>query len=96
MVAAHAYDLRAAKEVYVLFLFLFPFLFPTIFYDGLLVTQSCSGSGMRTVYVHRSTEDVDEDMDVVRRDVDLFLTADQGGKGPLEQLADLTGVLFVD
>ncbi|BDD62355.1 hypothetical protein MPDQ_001871 [Monascus purpureus] len=67
MVAAHAYDLRAAKEV-----------------------------GMRTVYVHRSTEDVDEDMDVVRRDVDLFLTADQGGKGPLEQLADLMGVLFVD
>ncbi|OOF96638.1 hypothetical protein ASPCADRAFT_506273 [Aspergillus carbonarius ITEM 5010] len=56
MVAAHAYDLRAAK-----------------------------GVGMRTVYIYRDTEDLDEDMGVVRREVDVFLD----GEGPLGQLAEL-------
>lgn len=45
MVACHAYDLRAAREV-----------------------------GMRTVYVRRWTDDVDEDMDAVKRENEgLFL-----------------------
>ncbi|PYI07481.1 haloacid dehalogenase [Aspergillus sclerotiicarbonarius CBS 121057] len=56
MVAAHAYDLRAAK-----------------------------GVGMGTVYIYRNTEDLDEDMEVVRREVDVFLD----GEGPLGQLAEL-------
>ncbi|RAK99843.1 HAD-like protein [Aspergillus ibericus CBS 121593] len=56
MVAAHAYDLRAAK-----------------------------GVGMRTVYIYRRTEDLDEDMEAVRRDVDVFLD----GEGPLGQLAEM-------
>ncbi|PWY92566.1 haloacid dehalogenase [Aspergillus heteromorphus CBS 117.55] len=60
MVAAHAYDLRAAKRV-----------------------------GMRTVYIRRETEDLDEDMDVVREGVDVFLEEGEGKGGPLKQLADL-------
>ncbi|KAH8434406.1 uncharacterized protein LDX57_012053 [Aspergillus melleus] len=62
MVAAHAYDLRAAKQV-----------------------------GMRTVYIRRDTEDPDENMDAVRRDVDLFLDHDSSqdvDRGPLVKLAD--------
>ncbi|CAD6576431.1 MAG: hypothetical protein ASARMPRED_007728 [Alectoria sarmentosa] len=44
MVAAHAYDLRAAKTV-----------------------------GMKTIYVQRTTEDLIENMDQVRDDVDFFI-----------------------
>lgn len=49
MVAAHAYDLRAAKKV-----------------------------GMRTVYIHRSTEDPLEDMGVVRAEFDYFIDGTDG------------------
>lgn len=40
-------------------------------------------------------------MAAIRRDVDLFLTSEDShghgyGKGPLEQLADLGGKLFMD
>ncbi|KAF6827234.1 haloacid dehalogenase [Colletotrichum plurivorum] len=44
MVAAHVYDLRAAREV-----------------------------GMKTIYIHRWTDDVDEDMERVRGEFDAFL-----------------------
>ncbi|KAJ5707662.1 haloacid dehalogenase [Penicillium malachiteum] len=44
MVAAHAYDLRAAKAL-----------------------------GMKTVYIHRWTDDIHEDMEQVREDFDVFL-----------------------
>lgn len=44
MVAAHAYDVRGAKE-----------------------------AGMNTVYIHRWTDDVNEDMEVVRGENDFFL-----------------------
>ncbi|KAJ5593809.1 haloacid dehalogenase [Penicillium hispanicum] len=44
MVAAHAYDLRAA--------------------------QKC---GMKTIYIHRWTDDIDEDMEVVQTEFDAFL-----------------------
>ena len=52
MVAAHAYDLRAAARV-----------------------------GMRTIYVRRTTEDSNEDMEKVAGEVDLFIdgTAEGGG-----------------
>ncbi|KAI0845138.1 HAD-like protein [Daldinia vernicosa] len=49
MVAAHAYDLRAAKAL-----------------------------GMNTVYVYRWTDDRSEDMDVVRRENDVFLGEGEG------------------
>ncbi|KAK3315449.1 HAD-like domain-containing protein [Apodospora peruviana] len=51
LVAAHAYDLRGAKEC-----------------------------GMKTIYVHRWTDDVDEDMDTVRGEFDVFL------EGGMEEL----------
>ena len=44
MVAAHAYDLRGAKE-----------------------------RGMKTVYIHRWTDDINEDMEVVKGENDFFL-----------------------
>ncbi|MCJ1477688.1 hypothetical protein MMC13_006361 [Lambiella insularis] len=43
-VAAHAYDVRGAKE-----------------------------AGMKTVYIHRWTDDINEDMTVVKRENDFFL-----------------------
>ncbi|KAF2815555.1 haloacid dehalogenase [Mytilinidion resinicola] len=49
MVAAHAYDLRAAKTI-----------------------------GLETAYIYRSTEDLDEDMQAVKRDVDIFLDGRNG------------------
>ncbi|KZT52738.1 HAD-like protein [Calocera cornea HHB12733] len=61
MVAAHAYDLRAAAKV-----------------------------GMKTVYIHRPTEDPQEDMSKVREDVDLFLDGISPGSG-LMALADHLG-----
>ncbi|RDW62179.1 hypothetical protein BP6252_11612 [Coleophoma cylindrospora] len=50
MVAAHAYDLRAAK-----------------------------GVGMQTIYIHRTTEDLDEDMSLVEKENDRFLDGTTGG-----------------
>ncbi|KAF3055575.1 Haloacetate dehalogenase H-2 [Daldinia childiae] len=50
MVAAHAYDLRAAKAL-----------------------------GMNTMYVYRWTDDRSEDMDVVRRENDMFLGESENG-----------------
>ncbi|KAH8649382.1 (S)-2-haloacid dehalogenase IVA [Xylariales sp. PMI_506] len=44
MVAAHGYDVRAAKEV-----------------------------GIRTIYVHRWTDDINEDMGTIKTENDLFL-----------------------
>lgn len=44
MVAAHAYDLRGAKQV-----------------------------GMKTIYIRRWTDDINEDMDKVREEFDIFL-----------------------
>lgn len=45
---------------------------------------------MKTAYIQRSTEDLNENMNVIREDVDLFLTNEKdGGRGPLEKLADL-------
>ncbi|QDS77119.1 hypothetical protein FKW77_000971 [Venturia effusa] len=52
MVAAHAYDLRAAKK-----------------------------AGMGTVYIHRETEDPEEDFDDVRNEVDLFVDGRTGTNG---------------
>lgn len=63
MVAAHAYDLRAAKKVYV----------PC---TRELLQQSyirALVSGMKTVYVHRWTEDPDLDMSILRTEFDAFV-----------------------
>ncbi|KAJ7216573.1 haloacid dehalogenase [Mycena pura] len=56
MVAAHAYDLRAAAKV-----------------------------GMKTIYVQRATEDLDEDMDRIRTEFDAFVdgTTDDSNSGLL-------------
>jgi hypothetical protein len=64
MVAAHAYDLRAAKQV-----------------------------GMQTVYLQRWTEDLHEDMKVVKAENDIFIdsrdaTSNSGG---LLKLAEILG-----
>ncbi|PLB48613.1 HAD-like protein [Aspergillus steynii IBT 23096] len=63
MVAAHAYDLRAAKQI-----------------------------GLKTIYIRRGTEDIEENMDTVRHDVDIFMEdhsiEQSDGRGPLTQLAD--------
>ncbi len=58
MVAAHAYDLRAAKKL-----------------------------GLRTVYIHRNTEDLGEDMEQVRTEVDMFVDGTKPGGG-LTELAE--------
>ncbi|WRT65408.1 haloacid dehalogenase, type II [Kwoniella shivajii] len=65
MVAAHAYDLRAAKDI-----------------------------GMKTIYIQRDTEDPDEDMDIIRDQVDLFIDgrSSAGDKGGLMRLADSFGI----
>ncbi|KAI0917170.1 hypothetical protein AcW1_007564 [Taiwanofungus camphoratus] len=55
MVAAHAYDLRAAAKL-----------------------------DMKTVYIQRSTEDPDEDMEAIKADVDLFIDGTREGGGLLE------------
>ncbi|RDW66851.1 hypothetical protein BP5796_09600 [Coleophoma crateriformis] len=61
MVAAHAYDLRAAK-----------------------------GVGMQTIYIHRLTEDLDEDMSLVEKENDQFLDGTTGGEDcGLGSLADV-------
>lgn len=51
MVAAHAYDTRAAKEV-----------------------------GMKTLYVRRTTEDVDEDFAGIEKEFDLFVDGRDGSE----------------
>lgn len=61
MVAAHAYDLRAAKTV-----------------------------GMKTIYVQRTTEDLVENMDQVRDEVDFFIDGTSGDeKCGFGELADI-------
>jgi hypothetical protein len=47
--------------------------------------------GMKTVYIHRITEDPDEDMDKVRADVDFFIdgTDESGGLLRLAELWDI-------
>ncbi|KAJ9268268.1 hypothetical protein DTO212C5_5596 [Paecilomyces variotii] len=45
--------------------------------------------GMNTVYIRRDTEDVDEDMDRIRKEVDVFLEGSAHDRGPMEKLADL-------
>ncbi|PCH40090.1 haloacid dehalogenase [Wolfiporia cocos MD-104 SS10] len=55
MVAAHAYDLRAAAKL-----------------------------GMKTVYIHRPTEDPDEDMALIRNQVDIFIEGTKCSDGLLE------------
>lgn len=46
---------------------------------------------MNTVYIRRDTEDLDEDMDRIRSEVDVFLEGGESGEddGPLAKLADL-------
>ncbi|EGN93722.1 hypothetical protein SERLA73DRAFT_189467 [Serpula lacrymans var. lacrymans S7.3] len=55
MVAAHAYDLRAAAKL-----------------------------GMKTAYIHRTTEDPSEDMEVVKSEVDVFIDGRSKQHGLLE------------
>ncbi|KAJ3541381.1 hypothetical protein NM208_g4637 [Fusarium decemcellulare] len=57
MVAAHAYDLRAAKKC-----------------------------GMKTVYIHRWTDDVDEDMEKVKQEFDVFLEGMEELPGVIERI----------
>ncbi|KAF5009212.1 hypothetical protein FDECE_4577 [Fusarium decemcellulare] len=57
MVAAHAYDLRAAKKC-----------------------------GMKTVYIHRWTDDVDEDMEKVKQEFDVFLEGMEELPGIIERI----------
>ena len=40
--------------------------------------------GMNTVYIQRSTEDPDEKMDDIRKEVDLFIDGLNGNNGLLE------------
>lgn len=87
MVAAHAYDLRAAKKVCVCVL-REPFSKYFLFLHLLLI-RLCSSRGMKTVYIRRDTEDVDEDMDRIRKEVDVFLEGSADDRGPMEKLADL-------
>lgn len=54
------------------------------------VTYYCFHRGMKTVYIQRSTEDPDEDMEQVKNDVDLFIDG-RDGAGGLVELAELSG-----
>ena len=48
---------------------------------------------MKTVYVQRTTEDGDENMQQVRKDVDFFLDGTRGSKDcGFAELADILGV----
>jgi len=62
MVAAHAYDLRAAAKL-----------------------------GMKTIYIQRSTEDPDENMETVRTEVDLFIDGRQHDGGLMDLSALYSG-----
>jgi hypothetical protein len=44
--------------------------------------------GMKTIYIRRTTEDLDEDMDKVKADVDLFIDG-RDERGGLLKLAEL-------
>jgi hypothetical protein len=45
---------------------------------------------MRTVYIQRTTEDLDEDTDIIRGEVDVFIDGTKGRKeGGLGDLADI-------
>lgn len=55
----------------------------------LLLILFCLSRGMNTVYIRRDTEDVDEDMDRIREEVDVFLEGSADDRGPMEKLADL-------
>jgi len=60
MVAAHAYDLRAAAKI-----------------------------GIKTAYIHRTTEDPHEDMEQVQHEFDMFISGTSGSKAcGLNALAD--------
>jgi len=49
-------------------------------------------SGLGTVYIQRMTEDLDENMTTIRKEVDLFIDGTQGVKScGLGELADLLG-----
>ncbi|KIK55524.1 hypothetical protein GYMLUDRAFT_47739 [Collybiopsis luxurians FD-317 M1] len=61
MVAAHAYDLRAAAKL-----------------------------GIKTAYIHRTTEDLHEDMEQIGRECDIFVSGTDGSRGcGLNALADI-------
>lgn len=46
-------------------------------------------SGMHTAYIQRPTEDLDEDMSVIRKEVDLFFDGTRGGDScGLAEVAD--------
>lgn len=105
MVAAHAYDLRAAKKMYVPPVIMSLFSCPSSFYIHnrdpcikILIPNHADTSlesEFHTAYIHRSTEDLGEDMKVVRQEIDLFFDGrDIGkvGKDGLGELADLLGV----
>jgi hypothetical protein len=48
--------------------------------------------GLNTVYIQRSTEDLDEDMTAVRSEVDLFIDGTRGDHAcGLGELADILG-----
>jgi hypothetical protein len=47
--------------------------------------------GMKTIYIRRTTEDLDEDMDKVKADVDLFIDG-RDERGGLLELAKLWNV----
>ena len=79
MVGAHAYDLRGASKVYGSHL--------QIYYSELIYFR-----GIKTVYIQRSTEDGDEDMQQVRKDVDFFLDGRNGThECGLAELANILG-----
>lgn len=83
MVAAHAYDLRAAAQVYV------------EFFDLLVVLLKRRYSGMKTAYIRRETEDPDEDMAQIRAETDYFFDIATSAAGAadygLSALADMLG-----
>lgn len=83
MVAAHAYDLRAAAKMFGI----------TYFHYSSSILIGVHYSGMRTVYIHRRTEDCDENIEQVRQEVDSFVDGSAGKRdGGLCALADLLGV----
>ena len=71
MAGAHAYDLRAAKKVFVLG----SATVYAIATEQILIFFSI---GLKIVYVQRSIEDLDEEVDDVRKEVDVFLDVTKG------------------
>lgn len=60
-------------------------------YNLLVVLQNLiASSGMKTIYVQRSTEDLSENMEKVRDDVDFFIDGTGGDeKCGFGELADI-------